>query len=257
MIFLIINNSIYYDYFTIGNISISKKLSLDTSKTCLTCKDYEKNIKIIAEDPCINRQDIKMSGYDTDKDDTIVTDTEFRNGACCCTDETNCDPTTLTRPEYMCNDYKILDLKNDVCKTNLKYDGYDPMAAFKTIEEYLNGECCKKAKTCKDYEKNIKSIPEDPCINRQDIKMSGYDTDKDDTIVTDTEFRNGVCCCTDETNCDPTTLTWYAGMTCDQYERLDLDKDVCNTNPKYDGYNYTGNNKTIYEYLDGECCKTK
>jgi hypothetical protein len=109
-------------------------------------------------------------------------------------------------------------------------------------------------KTCRDRRKKVSTPPDDPCINKEDIKKSGYDTDKYDKIVTDTEFRNKECCCTDETNCDPTTLVWYDTMTCVEYERLDLDNDVCKTNAKYDGYNYMGN-KTIDEYLEGECCK--
>ena len=151
-IFLIINNCIHYDYFTIGNISISKKLNLDTSKTCLTCKDYNKKVSSISDDPCINIHDIKMSGYDTDKYDKIVTYTEFRNGECCCTD--NCDPTTLVwYDEMTCIEYKRLDLDNDVCNTGSydgsddkddKDDGYDyTVEGSKTIDEYLDGECCK------------------------------------------------------------------------------------------------------------------
>jgi hypothetical protein len=149
LIFLIINNSINYDYFTIGNISISNNLSLDTSM-CKTCKDYNnlQNIKSISDDPCINRQDIKMSGYDIDKYDTIVTKPEFFNGACCCTDETNCDPTTLIYSDEMtCDEYALLNLDNDVCKPSDIYNGYDyTVEGIKTIEEYLNGDCCIKAK---------------------------------------------------------------------------------------------------------------
>jgi hypothetical protein len=152
-IFLIINNCIHYDYFTIGNISISKKLNLDTSM-CKTCKDYEKNILRMSSDPCINRHNIKMSGYDVKKYDTIVTDTEFLNKECCCTDETNCDPTTLVWYDAMtCNEYKRLNLDNDVCNTGSydgsddkddKDDGYDyTVEGSKTIDEYLDGECCK------------------------------------------------------------------------------------------------------------------
>ena len=145
LIFLIINNCIHYDYFTIGNISISKKLNLDTSM-CKTCRDRRKKVSTPPDDPCINKEDIKKSGYDTDKYDKIVTDTEFRNKECCCTDETNCDPTTLVWYDTMtCIEYERLDLDNDVCKTNAKYDGYNYMGN-KTIDEYLEGKCCKKAK---------------------------------------------------------------------------------------------------------------
>lgn len=144
LIFLIINNCIHYDYFTIGNISISNKLSLDTSKTCLTCKNYKNTVKDIPSDPCINRQDIKISGYDTDKYDKIVTEQEFRNRACCCTNKDNCDPTTLVWYDAMtCDKYANLNIDNDVCNT-YSYNGYDYMViGNKTIEEYLNGECCK------------------------------------------------------------------------------------------------------------------
>ena len=134
-IFLIINNCIHYDYFTIGNISISKKLNLDTSM-CKTCRDRRKKVSTPPDDPCINKEDIKKSGYDTDKYDKIVTDTEFRKKECCCTDETNCDPTTLARYDAMtCNQYERLDLDNDVCKTD-SYDGYDYLVrGSKTIDE--------------------------------------------------------------------------------------------------------------------------
>ena len=135
---------------TIGNISISKKLSLDTSM-CKTCRDRRKKVTPPPDDPCINKDDIKMSGYDVKKYDKIVTDTEFRKKECCCTDKTNCDPTTLARyNEMTCNQYKRLNLDNDVCNTG-SYDGSDDeddgydytVEGSKTIDEYLDGECCK------------------------------------------------------------------------------------------------------------------
>ena len=264
LIFLIINNCIHYDYFTIGNISISKKINLDTSM-CKTCRDHMKNISNnldIDVEPCINKNDISLSGYDVKKYKKIVTEKEFKNGACCCTDKTNCSYSTLNRPEYYCIDFESLNLDNDVCKTNSKYDGYDSEFSynFKTIDQYLEGKCCKTYETCRDHMKNISNnldIDVEPCINKNDISLSGYDVKKYKKIVTEKEFKNGACCCTDKTNCSYSTLN-RPEYYCIDFESLNLDNDVCKTNSKYDGYDseFSYNFKTIDQYLEGKCCKT-
>jgi len=245
ILFILYYNDYIYEGFDVNDISISKTLKLsDNCYKLKKCKDY--GVDNPLTNKCINKKNINLIGFDKDKLNDLVTQEQYNKGECCCTTEENCEKYT---GKIFCHDFRDFNLTDDICT---KYDN-DKLFNDFTIEEYLKGDCCNTVvNTCTYFKERLQTAVSDPCINKENISLSGYDVSKYDDIVTEEEFyQNRKCCCIDD--CDPSTLQNPDELMCHNFREFKLTDDVC-SDTGYD-VDELDNDYTIEKYLNGVCCK--